>query len=113
MLRVHTTSDRQSAVRLKPAVSAEGKKMFLSLPEGLSACRAQDDALRSSPVVTKRQSPMSSLRARATAALNWAVLVRQSYCTSPKYGIPILFRCVSPLSSCVLRLATSPRSVRC
>src|SRR6516162_2583791 len=30
MLRVHTTSDRQSAVRLKPAVSAEGKKMFLS-----------------------------------------------------------------------------------
>ena len=46
MLRVHTISDRQSAVRLKPAASAEGKKMFLSLPEGLSACRAQDDALQ-------------------------------------------------------------------
>jgi hypothetical protein len=31
---------------LKPAASAEGKKMFLSLPKGLSACRAQDDALQ-------------------------------------------------------------------
>src|SRR6516225_1410526 len=43
---VHTTSDRQSAVRLKPAASAEGNKMFRSLPKGLSACRAQDDALQ-------------------------------------------------------------------
>jgi hypothetical protein len=31
---------------LKPAAGAEGKKMFLSEPEGLSACRAQDDALQ-------------------------------------------------------------------
>jgi hypothetical protein len=45
MLRVHTTSDCQSAVRLKPAVSAEGKKMFLSAG-GLSACRAQDHTLQ-------------------------------------------------------------------
>ena len=31
---------------LKPAASAEGNKMFRSLPKGLSACRAQDDALQ-------------------------------------------------------------------
>ena len=31
---------------LKPAASAEDNRMFLSVPKGLSACRAQDDALQ-------------------------------------------------------------------
>jgi len=66
MLRVHTTSDRQSAVRLKPAASAEGKKMFLSVPEAFQPAGRRMTPSSSSPVVTKRQSPMSSLRARAT-----------------------------------------------
>src|SRR6516162_10369329 len=47
MLRVHTTSDRQSAVR--PKASRECRRQqdvsLSSLPKGLSACRAQDDAL--------------------------------------------------------------------
>ena len=46
MLRVHTTSDRSQQSGLKPAAGVEGNKMFLSLPEGLSACRAEDDALQ-------------------------------------------------------------------
>jgi hypothetical protein len=46
MLRVHTTSDRQSAVRRKASRECRRQEDVSLCAGGLSACRAQDDAFQ-------------------------------------------------------------------
>ena len=64
-LPVPATSDRQSTVRAEPSRERRiGKKMLF--PEAFQPAGRKMTPSNVSPVVTKRQSAMSSLRASAT-----------------------------------------------
>ena len=65
LLPVPATSDRQSAVRPEPSASAEiGKKILF--PEAFQPAGRKMTPSNVSPVVTRRQRAIRSLRASAT-----------------------------------------------